>query len=607
MGKASKKKKSKKTVAAPKDIPEAVAFSSTPPWIASIAFHLILIAVLGLLAYSNTFDVPFQWDHKYGRIVGNPVVKDLSYFIKPSKAIGLENYIAFKGRYIGYLTFALNYKLHGFNVTGYHIFNLAVHILNTILVYFLVLLTFGTPFMNTNRRWGNGAMDRMDEMENKEVAGSQVYRFASSPKAVALFSALLFVSHPVQTQAVTYIVQRLTSLSTMFYLGSLVLYVKWRLINYYPPPRKGGGTSLGSVLLYCTAVLSSILAMFTKQIAFTLPVVIALYEFFFFIGKAKRRLIYLAPLLFTIVIIPLTMIDVDRPLQEVMGDAGEKTRIADMPRLDYILTEFRVITTYIRLLFIPLNQNLYYDYPLYHSFLELPVFLSFLFLFLIFCLGVYCFFRSRITHHALRITAFGIFWFFITLSVESSIIPLHVIYEHRLYLPSIGVLSAVMSGVFVLLKATNRNIQTTAIFSLILIPLMFSYTAYSRNTVWKTEISLWEDVVQKSPRSSRVHNNLGNAYFQKGFVDKAVKHFRISLRQKPDNAKAQNNLGFIYFYKKGNVDKAIEHYEASLSLDPDKANVHLNLGIAYKAKGLTEKARVHLDKARQLNPAMFGL
>ncbi|MBI5408914.1 MAG: hypothetical protein HZA14_06075, partial [Nitrospirae bacterium] len=152
--------------------------------------HFLLIITLGLLAYSNTFNVPFQWD-EYDYITQNPIVKDASYFIHPSKAQGLRQYDSLINRFIGYLTFALNYKIHGLSVTGYHIVNIAIHLINAFLVYFLVILTFKTP--------------NLKESSLKE----------KSPY-IALFSALIFVSHPVQTEAVTYIFQRLASLTALF-------------------------------------------------------------------------------------------------------------------------------------------------------------------------------------------------------------------------------------------------------------------------------------------------------------------------------------------------------------------------------------------------------
>ena len=108
------------------------------------AIHLLIIFIIGFLAYSNTFHGPFQWDEA-DYIVNNPFIKSLDYFMQPSRGAGLLD-DALVSRYIGYLTFALNYQFDGLNVTGYHIVNLAIHLVNAMLVYFFVLLTFRTPF-----------------------------------------------------------------------------------------------------------------------------------------------------------------------------------------------------------------------------------------------------------------------------------------------------------------------------------------------------------------------------------------------------------------------------------------------------------------------------
>ena len=169
--------------------------------------HLLLIIIVGFIAYSNTFHAPFYFDDEFG-ISGNPLIKDLRFFLAPSDAkeyTQFGRYDALKMRYVGFLTFAMNYKLHGLDVTGYHIFNISVHIINALLVYLLVILTFRTPFFQT--------------------PNSKLPTHSYLP----LFSALLFVCHPIQTQAVTYISQRFASLAAMFFLLSLVMYIKWRL------------------------------------------------------------------------------------------------------------------------------------------------------------------------------------------------------------------------------------------------------------------------------------------------------------------------------------------------------------------------------------------
>jgi tetratricopeptide (TPR) repeat protein len=160
-------------------------------------FHFLIIITLGLLVYSNTFSSPFVFDDEIN-IVANPINKDLGYFARPSSAKsfrGPVEYPALLKRYMGHLSFALNYRLHGLDVTGYHVVNLAIHLINGGLVYLLVVLTFRTP--------------RLENSQLRQSAGG-----------IALMSALLFVCHPVQTQAVTYIVQRLASMAAMFYLGS---------------------------------------------------------------------------------------------------------------------------------------------------------------------------------------------------------------------------------------------------------------------------------------------------------------------------------------------------------------------------------------------------
>lgn len=535
----------------------------------SVALHLIVIVLLGLFAYANTFDVPFQWDGK-DHIVKNSALKNLNNF---SGAKALKN-----TRYVGYLTFALNYRLHGLNVTGYHVFNLFIHVLNAMFCYALIVLTFRSPFL-------------------KETASNTPSRY------IALFTGLLFVSHPIQTQAVTYIVQRFASLATFFCLASLAAYIKSRL--------SGGRTE--RTVFYTLSLAAAVLAMKTKQIAFTLPLAIALYEYMFFDGALRKRILFVVPLLLTMLIIPLGVLGFEKPLEEMIGGVEEATRVRDVSRADYLLTQSRVIVTYLRLLVLPIDQRLYYDHKVYHSFFTPDVFMSILFLLSIVGIGIYFLYRSRVAarrfgssssssmDHPLRIVAFGIFWFFITLSVESSIIPLHVIYEHRVYLPSAGAFSALATGAFLLAGTLKgKRIQASAMSSLILVPLIFSCATHARNGVWRSEISLWEDVVKKSPYKEEGHSNLGTAYFDKGFTDKAIKHYQLAVTIKPDFAEAYNNLGIAYGVK-GSIDTAVEHFHTALRLKPDLADAHFNLGLIYVKKGLVENAREKFNAVLKIN------
>ena len=529
--------------------------------------HILIIVVLGILIYSNTFNVPFLLDDDYSIA---------------SIIIDLQN--IYSNRYIGFLTFALNYKMHGLDVVGYHIFNLAIHLLNALLVYWLIILTFRTPYASAY-------------LQKEVLETSNPYRW------LPLFTALLFVSHPVQTQAVTYIVQRFASLSTLFYLASLVMYIK---------ARGSDSSKKARYAFYAVSIISAILAMRTKEIAFTLPVMVVLYEFLFFRGDIKKRMLYLLTLLLTMFIIPLSVMVTQGGLTAARG-IDELTKIAgsaDVSRWDYLNTQFRVIVTYIRLLFFPVHQNLDYDYPLYRTFFSPPVFLSFLFLLGVFCWGIYLLYRSNESDQAnrfwYRLIAFGIFWFFVTLSVESSIIPIvDIIFEHRLYLPSVGFSMALLSGiVFIHVRLANRGKAAANVFMpvMILAVIILSLTAHERNMIWRNEVALWEDVVKKSPYKVRPHINLGLAYEKQGRVDDAVREYQAAVKHEPDYAGAHNNLGATY-YKQGRFADAIKEYQMAIKLNPDYTVAHYNLGLAYEKQGrLDDAVREYQEAAIKGDP-----
>ncbi len=570
----------------------------------------ILIAALACLVYSGTFSVPFQFDDKLN-IVDNPLIKDLSNFWPPSGV-----------RWFGYLTFALNYAFNGLDPRGYHAVNLVIHVLNAFLVYWLMLLTFKTPWYS-----------RKETAHENERTWHEL---------TALFTALLFAVHPVQTQAVTYIVQRLASLATLLCLLSITAYIQARLISAARKSRDGGSTRMSIVFFYAVAVLSAVLAMKTKEISFTLPVVIILYEFFFFTADPplfSKKLLYLLPLVLTLAIIPFTM----------TGFSGDMlsafTATNEISRHDYLLTQFRVLVTYLRLLVLPVNQSVDHNYPVYHEFLAAPVLLSFLFLALLAGFGVHLAVRARRARPA-RLIAFGIFWFFITISVESSIVPIaDIMFEHRLYLPSVGAAAAVTAGMAFLaekLQSRHRHALTAFLAGGIVVVITLAAAAFSRNIVWQSEIALWENAVERHPEAARAlsmlgiqygavgrrsdainayrkaiaakpafaeaHVNLGSAYVEEGLLDEGMNEFMkaTSLRNMDaiDTANLYINIGYC-FERKGMPDRAIEFYNYALPMVPDDAGVYFFLGRAYQAKGMNARAGEFMSKAHQLNPDKY--
>lgn len=590
--------------------------------------RLLVILVLGTLAYANSFEVPFSLDDE-DSITRNPVIQEISNFIP-----GGSGYESNPNRWVGYFTFALNYHFGGFDVTGYHIFNLAVHLSTALLVYALVVLTFRSP----------------------SLAGS---RLAPQAGTAALLAALFFMVHPVQTQAVTYVVQRLTSLAALFYLLAIVFYATARL-KLEGLQRRGPGKifriSQGDwqvPLLFSGAVVAAILAMKSKEIAFTLPFAAALYEVCFFRGAWKQRLLFLLPLLLTLPIVPLGVLaGGNESAGESLSDVNEQLRAqTDIPRLHYLFTQFRVIATYLRLLVLPINQNLDYDYPVFTTFLTPPVFLSFLLLAGFFGLAVYLHRRSghpqasasnpqSLTRDpALRLVSFGIFWFFLALSVESSLIPItDVIFEHRLYLPSVGLATAF--AILILLAAQRSSAVFSGRIPLVaasLILIGLTVATWQRNQVWGSNISLWEDVVRKSPGKARPWYNLGTYLTDAGRPTEAIPALSRAVKIDPQHAEAWHNLGralllsgrtaeavgplrtavrlkpemdnavvnfSVALINTGNHLEAVEHLERMRRRYPDWPEVRLNLGIAYVGAGNLLAARGELAALFRLSPQL---
>lgn len=531
--------------------------------------HILLIALLGLLAYSNTFNSSFHFDDE-PNIIDNPSIKNLTELVS-TKVIVLNN------RFIGYLSFYMNYKLNGLDVTGYHIFNISIHIINAVLVYWLVLLTFNTLSLS----------DKTILTNNVNSAGFR--------NLIAIFSALFFVSHPVQTQAVTYIVQRFTSLAAFFYLLSLVMYIKWRLVTQ----NIENGTRN---TLYTASLFSAILAIKTKEISFTLPIMMATYEFMFFNGKIRKKVLYLIPFFLVMLIVSLSFAWTDKPFEELTADLEAKTRTeTNMSRWDYMFTQFRVIVTYLRLVFFPINQNFDYDCPIYNSFLTPEIFLSFLLLSAILCAGVYLFHRYRHIVPYTKLISFGIFWFFIALSVESSIIPIvDVINEHRLYLPSVGGFIAITASVFSIAHKFKNNrpmiIERAITPVLFLVIISLTFAAYARNMVWQDELSLWSNVVKESPNKARGYYNLGTTYHDKKRFDMAIENYTKAIYLNPNHIKAYMNRGNAYD-EIGQPYRATEDYMKAISINPNYADAYFNLGVTCFRNGMIDNAISNFRKA----------
>jgi len=509
---------------------------------------LIILCCLGFIIYSNTFHSSFHFDDS-SAIVNNPAIRNLANL----KAI----WNFYPTRVVTFLTFALNYHFSKLNVVFYHVFNLAVHLGAAISVFWLTTLIFSVSLMKKGT----------------------LFKYANS---IALFVALIFLSHPVQTESVTFIWQRSTSLAGFFYLFSLCLYVKARLLQL--DAKHIFKANLFIILSYVFYVL----CIFTKEISASLPLIIILLEIYFFNKDRRANGRYILYLLITALVIPLSIffnrsegfIIIQKLMDKPIYNTGS-----------YFLTQFNVILTYIRILFVPFNQNLDYDYPIAKGLMDPGILCSLFVLIGIIAGGIRLFSRYRLL-------SFGIFWFFITVFLESSVIPLNdAIFEHRLYLPMVGY-GFFLTGI-IYYRFSAKNIRPASAI-LIAFVALYSMLTYARNFVWKNEITLWSDVIHKSPHKDRGYINLGNAYKDKGDFDQAISAYRkaIELRY---NSGAYSNLGAIYL-KMGKIDLAEEMIKKAIEIAPGLAGAYNNLAIVYNRSGRREEAIAVLMKALKINP-----
>lgn len=512
---------------------------------------IVCITIWGAAIYSNILRVPFVFDDLV-YIQNNPILKN---------PLNLADIIGFApSRWIGFFTFGLNYYFGQENTFGYHLVNLAIHIGSAISCYWLVLLTFRTPRL-------------------RDQASSD---FKST---MALLAGLIFVSHPVQTEAVTYIWQRVESLAAFFYLLSLASYVKSRLEE----DRNRKSSKVIPLIYYVASCVLAYMSAMTKEIAVTLPAAVILYEILFFGNIAtrfRRVMLKATPFLCLLIIVPV--------LAQKSPTVTENLLYESPPTWSYMLTQTRVIAAYLRLLVWPVEQNLDYDFPLSQSLLEPEVLLSVSLIMLIVILGLLLYKTSPLV-------TFGTVWFFLTLSPTSSIIPLpDVIFEHRLYLPLVGFVF-VMTGIIAAFRKHWRPLSMV----MIIVLLLFSAGTYYRNSIWQNDLTLWQDTVRKSPCKARPHVNLAISYVNVGEYDKAVDELLRAVVLKPDYASAHENLGVAYF-RKGAYQQAIAAFKKAIDLDSSQASTYNAVAEAYMHVGKKDLAMKNFKKALSLNPSLLS-
>jgi tetratricopeptide (TPR) repeat protein len=536
---------------------------------------LLFFSVVGLVIYSNTFDAVSQYD-------------DLWIFADSSIDALLQRCTLGNSRLVADLTFTFNYWLSGPNVTGYHIFNLIVHVCTAFLIYQLLfqLLTLA----ETNKKYPGHA-------DPHELSSSSLPPLSDGFFWPSFLGGLLFLVHPLATQAVTYIIQRYTSLATLFYVASVVCYLKARILlsgehqMQRMTPYRNRFYRHRHLIWYGFSVLAAVLAMYTKEMSITLPVIILLVEFLLVersFANIGRRMLYLLPLLATGLIIPLhylpvfNLADTASLMETITNPDKLLPRWAEpeyLTRSTYFFSQLGIVwSIYLKLLVWPWGQSIEHDFfvsdSLFHTSTLSGV------LGLLSLLGIAAFALRKY-----RLLSFGILWFFITMSVTSSVVTNTIfVAEHRVYLPMIG-LTFVIASMYQYLRKP-RILWSIAVPIL----LVLSVLTFMRNRVWKDDLTLWLDALEKSPAMSRPYVNYAQALQGLGRLDEAIALYGKVLTMPAVPYKsdlmhklyALGNLGTVYA-EKGMHQEALNCYRtaAQATAPLHASTLYFNMGNLY--------------------------
>ena len=524
----------------------------------SAAFALLPLTA-GAWAYATSFAATFVFDD-FLAILQNPHLRTLWPLTTPLTA---PPDTTLAGRPVASLSLALNYAFSGFDTWSYHAVNLAIHLAAGLTLFGVVRRTLATSTMRA--------------------------RFVASADWLAVAVALLWTVHPLQTEAVTYLVQRAESLMGLFVL--LALYSAIRAAS-------GRHTRLWSVL----AVTWYALALGTKESAVVLPLVVVAWDRVFLAPDDSRPGLPQGrwPLYAGLAIASLVL---------VFTVPGTRNRsvgfwLDGWTPWTYLLTQARVIVHYLRLAAWPAPLVLDPYWEPVRAFQQAAWQMV-----LLATLAVLSFAGLLKRHPA----AFAGASFFLLLAPTSSVLPVvtEVAAEHRMYLPLAAILALAIIGTHAAAQwlATRagcnarrrRHASFAAALLLAAIAAAFGATTRARNLDYTSAETIWRDTVAKQPQNPRARTALGAELLAAGRYEEAETELRASLALDGDRAETLSNLGAAEFAL-GRTDASISHLERALALRPEFAAAHRNLGAAYRTRGRDAEAAAQLRLVLDAEP-----
>jgi len=456
---------------------------------------MVLVAAT-ILAYVNCFGTGFQFD-------------DRATILEDPRLSGLSAFAAESGQMIRpllKLSFVVDREFYGQSPAGYHLLNLLLHCGSGLLLFVIL------------RR-----------------AGSRV---SCQPSAVRSFTipflaALLFLLHPIQTETVTYISGRATGMAAFFSLLSLYLFFRAA-----DAPFRGRRFTVN----YAGALVSFVLALLSKEIAFVLPGLLLLWHAALRPAGLKARAFYLHAPFWAVLFLGL-IAAAFHPRYSFLAQASLETR----PVYTNLLTQINAVCHALTLFFLPGRLNFDHDLPVLTSVTQWPVPVC-----LALLLGMLG--TALLNLKRLPLFAYGLLWFLVCLLPTNSFIPRYdILSERNLYLPSIGIFLAVVSlleAIVSKLTSARAALARALVTSIcILAAAGLAIATVDRNRVYFDQVTFWSDAARKSPKKARTHNNLGFALYEAGDLDRALREFRTALLLDPQSTSASENLRRVWKIK----------------------------------------------------------
>jgi tetratricopeptide (TPR) repeat protein len=501
----------------------------------------LLISALVVIGYSNTLNYPWHLDDTPNILQNNAI--QITDFDPESLFRSIFSAAPFTGHFsrpLSYFTFALNWYFGGSNTTGYHIVNILIHVLASILLFLSIDLLFNCS-------------SKLNRLYSKRTA-----------QFIALFSSLLWALHPIQIQSVTYIVQRMTSMAGLFSIFSIYWFIK-----HYSADRASIRTTY---LVFC--FLSFICAICSKENPALLPLSFVLIHIAFFDEDRRQYTRIIKSALITLSIF-ITMISIyylysHKLFESLFSFLPSGSRPFSL--YERVLTEPRILLFYISLILYPLPERFSIDHSIELStslFTPWETLPTILLLFIIFAV---CLKYLK----AAPLICFPVLFFLINHVIESSIIPLELIFEHRNYLPSLFLFvpfSVLIHKIIVTYRNRNKVILYAMVVFIPAVLILFCWSTYLRNTQWSSAEILWTDAAQKAPLNARPFSYLGKIYGwekpkSQENLDKAVYYYKTAIDKmgplKAFNEAIIGNIGGIYFNYEM-YDQAKEYYQEAIN------------------------------------------